>query len=390
VSRDDVDAVRLEDDWDRIRARGEDPDGRRDALGALLDAWQSAAYAGCDDGPLTDAAARLDRIRVAVVAERIEADQARHSARRRDDQRPARHGPGGDLTGVRPSCRSARLARGRQRHRPFAVHLLQHWLDTGRLDVSRGSIRFAATSGAEARLRGTLRDIVWARLRALGPDAPAVLAAATVLGGDIAESSLLDLVDLDPDAVATVVDNATRPGILTDSHSRAGAVRFTHALIASAVDTDLPTPRRRRLHERAARSLEQTGGRSLRTITTSRPSRHGGIVTSSRTKASVNLNFWIFPEPVDGHSSTQTQNRGVLCGARRSRTNVLSVASSGRSAPEARMKHATCSPQVSSGIPTTAHSVIASCSSMTFSISAGNRFSPLRMIISFTRPVILR
>ena len=54
----------------------------------------------------------------------------------------------------------------------------------------------------------------------------------------------------------------------------------------------------------------------------------------------------------------------------------------------ARRKQATISPQFSSGTPTTATSATSGCSSRTFSISAGNRFSPPRMIISFTRPVI--
>ena len=148
----------------------------------------------------------------------------------------------------------------------FATHLVRHWLDTARIDTSGPTIRFAATATA-VPLPATLRDIVWARLRALGPDAPGVLSAAAVLGDDISESSLIELADASADVVATVLDAATRAGIVTEVAGRAGAVRFTHALVASAAEADLPTPKRRRLHERAARSLERSGGRSASTLT---------------------------------------------------------------------------------------------------------------------------
>lgn len=149
----------------------------------------------------------------------------------------------------------------------FATHLVRHWLDTGRFDVSGPTIRFAAPPTANVPLPATLRDIVWARLRSLGPDAPAVLSAATVLGNDISESSLIELADATPEVVASVLDSAARAGIVTESQGRAGTVRFTHALVANAVEADLPAPRRRRLHERAARLLERTGGRSASTLT---------------------------------------------------------------------------------------------------------------------------
>jgi len=149
----------------------------------------------------------------------------------------------------------------------FATHLVRHWLDSGRFVVSGSTLHFGAPTATAVTLPQTLRDIVWARLRSLGPDAPAVLSAATVLGPDVAESLLVELVDATPDVVASVLDAATRAGILTDSHGRAGTLRFTHALVAKAAGTDLPGPRRRRLHERAARALEREGGRSTATLT---------------------------------------------------------------------------------------------------------------------------
>ena len=149
----------------------------------------------------------------------------------------------------------------------FATHLVRHWLDSGRCEVSDSSLRFAASQAPTTTLPATLRDIVWARLRSLGPEAPAILSAATVLGPDVAESSLVELVDATRDVVASVVDAAARAGILTEGHGRTGTLRFTHALVAKAIEADLPAPRRRRLHERAALALEREGGRSTATLT---------------------------------------------------------------------------------------------------------------------------
>ena len=149
----------------------------------------------------------------------------------------------------------------------FATHLVQHWIETERFDVSGPTIRFVTPPAAEVPLPPTLRDIVWARLRLLGPEAPAVLAVATVLGSDISESSLIELADASPDVVASVLDAAARAGIVTEIQGRGGSVRFTHALVASAMEAELPAPKRRRLHERAARSLERSGGRSASTLT---------------------------------------------------------------------------------------------------------------------------
>ncbi len=149
----------------------------------------------------------------------------------------------------------------------FATHLVRHWIHTGRLDATDSTVQLADRDAATARLPPTLRDIVWARLRSLGPDAPEVLSAATVLGNDITESSLTELADVSAEVVASVLDRAARAGIVSDVPGRSGAVRFTHALVASAIGADLSSLRRRRLHERAARALEVGSDRSVRTLT---------------------------------------------------------------------------------------------------------------------------
>ena len=160
----------------------------------------------------------------------------------------------------------------------FATHLVRHWIDTGRIDATDTIVQLADRDATTARLPPTLRDIVWNRLRSLGPDAPGVLSAATVLGNEITESSLTEVADVSADVVASVLDRAARAGIVSDVPGRSGSVRFTHALVASAIGADLSSLRRRRLHERAARALELGSDRSVRTLT--RIAHHWELATS--------------------------------------------------------------------------------------------------------------
>ncbi len=72
-----VDAVRVEAAWARIRSEVADPTHRRHALAELLDQWGPASFADTSAaGPLADAATRIDRLRMSVVADRIAADIA--------------------------------------------------------------------------------------------------------------------------------------------------------------------------------------------------------------------------------------------------------------------------------------------------------------------------
>ncbi len=72
-----VDALRLEAEWGSVRTLDVDLQRRRDLLGAILDAWRPACFAESSmPGPLSEAATRLDRLRSAVLADRISADIA--------------------------------------------------------------------------------------------------------------------------------------------------------------------------------------------------------------------------------------------------------------------------------------------------------------------------
>ena len=73
----DVDAIEVETEWARLRSPVGDLQRRRDGLAALLGRWGAASFADrSGHGPLADAAARLDRLRTSVMAERVAVDIA--------------------------------------------------------------------------------------------------------------------------------------------------------------------------------------------------------------------------------------------------------------------------------------------------------------------------
>ncbi len=160
-----------------------------------------------------------------------------------------------------PTDLAARLSRETAGHPLYATQLLRHW------DESEESA--APTGGAIPR---TLRDLVWSRVDALGPDATDVLMAAAVLGQEFDESVLVEMVDVGEAVVVASLEDAVRGGLLTELETPARTVRFVHALVVNALYSDLGGGRRTRLHARAAQAL--TGRRN--------PTGSSGLVSLAR------------------------------------------------------------------------------------------------------------
>jgi Bacterial transcriptional activator domain. len=125
----------------------------------------------------------------------------------------------------------------------YASQLIQHWMETG----------FTPNS-----VPPSVRDVIWRRVHALGEDAAEVLTAAAVLGVEFSQDVLLDTVALPEAVVLDALDVAARGGLLIDAGSVRRSYRFTHALVANALVTDLGPARRARLHGLAARALEKS------------------------------------------------------------------------------------------------------------------------------------
>lgn len=135
----------------------------------------------------------------------------------------------------------------------FAEHLLRHWSGAGQLDVADDVVTLAAPAAVD--VPSSLRDLVWYRVKVLGPDAQPTLTAAAVLGVQFNERVLAVMTDLADHEVAGVLDRAVAAGVLADQASISGNVRFAHALVARSLEAELGTRARAGLHAQAYEAM---------------------------------------------------------------------------------------------------------------------------------------
>ncbi|MEO7572638.1 MAG: BTAD domain-containing putative transcriptional regulator [Acidimicrobiales bacterium] len=143
----------------------------------------------------------------------------------------------------------------------YAAQLVRHLWESELLSVTANEISFAGEVPHDALPRSLL-EVVWSRVRALGPPAVAVLRSAAVLGTDFARDALVTMTELSGEEVASAVDLAMAAGLLGETGDGQRPLRFTHALVHHALYSELSLGERRRLHQRAADGLR--GVRPLR------------------------------------------------------------------------------------------------------------------------------
>ncbi|MEO7369913.1 MAG: AAA family ATPase [Ilumatobacteraceae bacterium] len=135
----------------------------------------------------------------------------------------------------------------------FAEHLLRHWIETGPIEIDDEAASSVPATALE--LPSGLRDLVWHRVAALGPEAQPVLTAAAVFGIQFNQQVLTAMTDLADHKVAALLDRAVAFGILADHPSLSGNVRFTHALVARALEAELGSRAAETLHARAFEAM---------------------------------------------------------------------------------------------------------------------------------------
>ena len=152
---------------------------------------------------------------------------------------------------------AARLHTDTAGHPLFADHLLRHWMDAGQLSVEAEAVK--PTPATDEQLPPGLRELVWHRVAALGPDAQPVLTAAAVFGLQFNQRALAAMTDLPDERVAALLARAVSAGILADHPSLSGNVRFTHSLVAHALAAELGSRTAATLHAQAFDAMLATG-----------------------------------------------------------------------------------------------------------------------------------
>ena len=100
-------------------------------------------------------------------------------------------------------------------------------------------------------------SLVGNRLRGLSGDAGALAAMLAVAGRPFHTDDLAEVYGWRPERIRHAVDELVTRGLGIEA---AGTIRLTHDLIREALDRELPTASRRRLHASLARWLESTAG----------------------------------------------------------------------------------------------------------------------------------
>lgn len=142
----------------------------------------------------------------------------------------------------------------------LADHLLEHWDRSGRLVFADAAVR--VSNPVDFFVPPSLRDLVWHRISALGDGAAATLTAAATLGIEFDERVLAAMPEIDPATLPSLLDRAVTAGVLADNPSTPHSLRFTHALVAQALEADLRPRERRRLHAASLTALLATGAAS--------------------------------------------------------------------------------------------------------------------------------
>jgi tetratricopeptide (TPR) repeat protein len=114
--------------------------------------------------------------------------------------------------------------------------------------------------GAGRGVPASVRDVLRGRLHELPEAARHLLGCAALVGGEVDAALLEAVAGLPEDRLVDAVQQATRSGLLVEvGCSGSAAYALSHALVREAVYADIPVPRRRRLHLRAARALVGSG-----------------------------------------------------------------------------------------------------------------------------------
>ncbi len=161
----------------------------------------------------------------------------------------------GAATGVGPSARLVARFRELTDGNPLYVGEAARLLATeGRLDDTIDSDRLL--------IPRDVRETVLRRLGQLSGGCQEVLELAAVLGRDFPLDVLGALAGGEVDVISEL-DEAASVAVIVDSPGRAGHLRFAHAVMSEALYQEIPSLRRRRLHDEAGRALEVLRGRDL-------------------------------------------------------------------------------------------------------------------------------
>jgi class 3 adenylate cyclase/tetratricopeptide (TPR) repeat protein len=142
----------------------------------------------------------------------------------------------------------------------FVEELFRHLQETGKLLDDKGRFKSIASLPDTEVPRG-VRLLISQRLQGLSKSCQRLLTCAAGIGTNFDINLISRLTDLDEDTLLSALDEAVESNILREIPSgREALYNFTHEQIRQTLLAEISTPRRQRLHQRIADTMEQLYG----------------------------------------------------------------------------------------------------------------------------------
>jgi tetratricopeptide (TPR) repeat protein len=146
----------------------------------------------------------------------------------------------------------------------FVQEVVRYLAEEGLITRKEGRWRPTKDTALEMSIPGGLRDVIGKRLSLLSPECNQLLAVASVIGREFALETLSAVAGTNEDTLANALKEAMQLSVL-EERSQRGLVRyrFTHAFFRQTLYDEIIAPRRIRLHQQVAHSLESLYAKRL-------------------------------------------------------------------------------------------------------------------------------
>ena len=140
----------------------------------------------------------------------------------------------------------------------FVEEVMRHLIETGLL-FERGGRWSSALTADEIGVPEAVKDVLQSRLARLSDGCRTVLAQAAVLGREFSFDVLAAMAERGDEEVIAALEEAAAAQLIVEEDG-GSTHAFSHALVREAIYGGLSTPRRQRLHARAAQAIEAIRG----------------------------------------------------------------------------------------------------------------------------------
>lgn len=135
----------------------------------------------------------------------------------------------------------------------FMGEVLRHFVETAAVSLVDG--RWQVNDPGQIEVPEGVRDVIGRRLSRLSESANRVLAVAAVIGRDFDLDLLSQVSDAGDNALLDALDEASRARLVDETGP--DRYRFFHAMVKETLYSELPSARRRRLHQMVLEVLEK-------------------------------------------------------------------------------------------------------------------------------------